>query len=92
MKFGKTYTPSQVCTIPVQSDLAITPSKMAQLVDQGIPVSSSLLSGVFNDGVENPSWDLPIDQKRGVDVAEVWQAQRTARKNITNNVKLKSDS
>lgn len=44
------------------------------------------------DGVNNPSWDLPIDQKRGVDVAEVWQAQRTARKVITSKVVVKNES
>lgn len=96
MSFNRKYlTFGNVCTIPnelpivVQPNLAITPSRMAELVDEGIPVSSSLMSGFFNDGVENPSWDLPIDQRRGVDVAEVWNAQRDARNNITSKVELK---
>lgn len=86
MSFGKICTLSQDLHIPVQDNLAITPSKMAELVDQGIPVSASLLSGVADDGIANPSWDLPIDQRRGVDVAEVWCAQRSARENITSKV------
>lgn len=84
--FGHVYTPKSVCTIEVIPNLAITPSKMAELVDQGIPVSSSMLSGMAYDGVDNPSWDIPIDQKRGVDIAEVWQVQKTSRKNITSKV------
>lgn len=86
LHFGRSYSPSQNSEIVVQPNLAITPAKMAELVDSGIPVSSSLLSGNFNDGVTNPSWDIPIDERRGVDVAQVWNAQRQSRKNITHNV------
>lgn len=68
------------------SDLAITPSIMADMVDKGIPVSSQALSGQYFDGVENPNWDLPIDQKRGVDVAEVWNAQLDSRQNVRSHI------
>lgn len=87
--FGTVCNVSNELPIVVQPNLAITPSRMAELVDEGIPVSSSFMSGFFTDGVENPSWDLPIDQRRGVDVAEVWNAQRDARNNITSKVELK---
>lgn len=83
-KFGRVCSIPERVHIPVQDNLAITPSKMAELVDQGIPVSSSVLSGMADDGIANPSWDLPIDQRRGIDVAEVWCAQREARNNITS--------
>lgn len=76
-------------SVAVQNDLAITPSRMAEMVDSGIPVSTSNLNGTFFDGVNNPSWDMPIDLKRGVDVAAVWNAQKSARKNISNNVQVK---
>lgn len=88
-QFGKSCFISKDTIIPVQDNLAITPSRMAELVDQGIPVSSSILSGNYSDGVQNPTWDLPLDLHRGVDVAEVWCAQRTARNNITSKVVLK---
>lgn len=89
LTFGRTCSISSNVVIPVQPNLAITPSQMAVLVDDGIPVSSSLLSGSFNDGVSNPSWDIPIDLRRGVDVAEVWNAQRSSRNNITSKVTSK---
>lgn len=82
----KIYSPSQKCTIPTQENLAITPARMAEMVDNGIPVSSNVLSGNYDDGVPSPAWDIPIDRKRGVDVAEVWNAQKDARKTITSNV------
>lgn len=88
--FGKSCSISPVLVIPVLDNLAITPSRMAELVDQGIPVSSSVLGGSFNDGVSNPSWDIPIDQQRGVDIASVWQRQMDARSNITNKVSVKN--
>lgn len=90
MKFGNTCHISESCDIVTQPNLAITPSQMAKLVDDGIPVSSSMLSGVFNDGVSNPSWDLPIDQMRGVDVAQVWNYQKDARSLITSKVSVKN--
>lgn len=89
---GKTCKLSDVCAIPTQPNLSITPAKMAELADQGIPVSSALLSVGASDGVSNPDWDMPIDQKRGVDIAQVWEAQRSARKNITSRVTIKSES
>lgn len=89
MTFGKVCRISNECDIITRPNLAITPSQMAKLVDDGIPVSSSMLSGMFNDGVQNPSWDLPIDQKRGVDVAQIWNATKDARNNITSKVSVK---
>lgn len=86
MTFGKVCKISSKVDIPVQSNLAITPAKMAELVDSGIPVSSSILGASHFDGVSNPSWDLPIDQIRGVDIAQVWQTQLDSRKSITKNV------
>lgn len=89
-KFGTVCRISSECDIITRPNLAITPSQMAKLVDDGIPVSSSMLSGAFNDGVQNPSWDLPIDQRRGVDVAQVWNVQRDARRAITSKVVTKN--
>lgn len=89
-KFGKVCSISSEMVIPVIPNLAITPSKMAELVDSGIPVSSSVLGANYFDGESNPSWDLPADLRRGVDIASVWQAQRDARQNVTSRVVTKS--
>lgn len=89
LTFGKSCKVSDEMPLPVHNDLAITPAKMSELVEQGIPVSSAVLSMQGNDGVANPDWDLPIDLRRGVDIASVWDAQKSARNNITNKVVVK---
>ena len=91
MTTGKSVSLPVSQSVPTENNLAITPAVMAEMVDRGVPVSSQSLSGSFFDGVENPSWDIPIDLKRGVDVAEVWCAQKSARKNITSHVELKTE-
>lgn len=59
--------------LETKQGLAITPSTMAKMAAQGIPVSAQNSSLPFTDGEPNPSWDLPFEEQRGIDVAEVWQ-------------------
>lgn len=66
--------------LPVKNGLAITPSEMARLASQGIPISSGNLP--FVDGDKNPSWDILPENVRGVDVAELWTLQQEARMRI----------
>lgn len=75
--FGKTvsYKRSKSDVI-VQSGLAMTPSQMQRLSERGIPVSSQNLEGMFYDGDSRPSWDVPLDQQRGIDVATMWQKRK----------------
>lgn len=91
MKFGNVCSISNDTPIDVLPNLAITPSQMARLVEDGIPVSTNVLGVSAFDGENNPSWDLPVDMRRGVDVADVWSAQRSARDRITNRVEIKSN-
>lgn len=63
-----------------RQNLAYTPSQMMKLTERGIPVSSqNMPEGSFFDGEVNPSWTVPIERDRGVDVADVWQAQQESR-------------
>lgn len=61
-----------------QDNLALTPSDVKRCVENGIPVSVSNAS-MFIDGVENPSTVLPVDELRGVDIVDTWEASRTAK-------------
>lgn len=54
---------------------------MARMVDKGIAVSS-INDSIFYDGEVNPSFDVPIEEQRGVDIVDAWNASRTARKRI----------
>lgn len=63
----------------VQSGLALTPADVLRAAEQGIPVSSSSSSN-FIDGQPNPSWDIPLDEQRGIDIGHLWQEQMNAKK------------
>lgn len=60
----------------VQSGLALTPAQIMQMSERGIPVTTQNLDGMFYDGETRPSWDIPLDQQRGVDVAAMWQRRK----------------
>lgn len=64
----------------VKSGLSISPSDIKRMTDAGIASSSLGLN--FLDGVESPSFDLPADHLRGIDAAEVWEAQQEARRKL----------
>lgn len=66
---------------PVQKDLSYTPSQMLDLTQSGLPVTSSnvSLSSVI-DGVPNPGFDIPLDERRGVDIGTLWEQQQSIKK------------
>lgn len=71
--------------IPVKGDLAVTPAQMERMRESGVGISSQIASK-FSDGVPNPSWDLPLNDLRGVDMADLWQAQMSSRGVIKDNI------
>lgn len=74
----------------VQNDLAYTPTQMAKLVENGIPVTTHNLNpDLFFDGVPKGqgTFDLPLDRLRGVDVADCWQAETNIKKKAKQGLK-----
>lgn len=61
--------------------LSMTPADIQRCVQQGIPVSAANLDS-FIDGVDNPSTSLPVDELRGVDIVDAWNASRDAKKKL----------
>lgn len=72
--------------IPVKGDLAVTPAQMARMAANGVAISSQI-AGSFNDGETNPSFEVPLGQLRGMDIVDFWEAEKIARKNVTNHIK-----
>lgn len=71
-----------------QNGLAYTPHEMLASAERGVPISTLTMSpDLFNDGNVNPSFDVPIDRLRGVDVADCWQASETAKKKARKGLK-----
>lgn len=67
-------------SVPVKQNQALTPAQIAEYTSKGIAVSSSQ-NLVFDDGVPNPG-PLPLEQRRGIDVSEVWNASKTSSKKL----------
>lgn len=67
--------------MPTRPGLAYSPAKMMELAERGIPVSGQSV-GAFFDGVAAPTWEVPLERARGVDIADVWQAQAEARNKL----------
>ena len=75
----KTCAPVPKGTFPkVQPNMAVTPSQMMEMAAHGVPVSLQNAAN-FNDGEVNPSWDVPAERVRGVDMADLWQLQQSSR-------------
>lgn len=67
-------------------NLAVTPSQMMEMASHGIPVSTPNVE-LFYEGTENPSWNIPLEQQRGIDVAQLWQENRNIKRKALNYVK-----
>lgn len=65
------------------NNLAVTPSDMHRMVERGIPVSPTN-DAMFFDGTPNVTFELPLEDARGVDVNDIWNAQQDARRKIKN--------
>lgn len=69
--------------IPVRGDLAYTPSQMYEAAKAGVPISAQNISQLPSDDfIDENSWVVPIEYRRGQDIADVWNAQRDARAKI----------
>lgn len=73
--------------IEVNGTLAITPAKMQKLSEQGIPISSQVINQVYFDGENNPSWDVPMDRKRGIDINDMWQHEQNVKTKLKRATK-----
>lgn len=67
--------------VPVRSGLAVTPAKMLELASKGVPVSLSNASNVV-DGSDKLSFDVPLNELRGIDVAVLWEEQQRVKEKM----------
>lgn len=69
----------------VQSGLAITPPQMMELTKEGAPISPQSLQGTYTDTSGEP----PLMHRRGVDIADLWNAEKDGASTIKTAVKRK---
>lgn len=72
---------------PTQHGLAYTPAKMKELADKGIPVSTMTVDDLYFDGDFNPSFDIGIEDIRGVDISDAWNAEQNAKESFLNGLR-----
>lgn len=65
-----------------KQNLSMSPSQIASMTARGLAVSSSVDESLFFDGTEETFAKVPIERIRGIDAAQVWEAQQTARKKM----------
>lgn len=62
----------------VQNGLAVTPSDVLRMAEKGIPASAQM-NASFIDGTPNPGWDVPLEERRGIDIGQMWQFSKDAK-------------
>lgn len=68
--------------LPRVPALALTPSQMDVMRKQGQSISTQNYDHMYYDGTVNNSFDLPIDQVRGVDISDVWNASKESGRRL----------
>lgn len=63
----------------VQNGLSVTPQRMLELTNKGIPISSQLNALVFDEGVSALDFEPPLECTRGVDLADLWEARENLK-------------
>lgn len=62
----------------VQNGLAVTPSDVLRMAESGIPASAQMNAQMI-DGHTGSDWNIPIEERRGVDIATLWQESHNIR-------------
>lgn len=77
----------QADDVPVINNLALTPAQMYAMSLQGKPISANPLpEEFFVDGYSGEAEDIPViplDERRGIDVNDVWLAQKDFETKLT---------
>lgn len=62
---------------------ALTPAQMDEMRQRGTPISpSNVDESLFYDGDVNPKFEVSLADRRGVDIAEIWQQAKTSQKKM----------
>lgn len=71
----------QIGEIIVQNGLAVTPSQVLEMAEKGIAASAQMNS-MMVDGHTGSDWNVPLEERRGIDIAALWQSSMDARKKM----------
>lgn len=72
----------------VQEGLAYTPSKMMQLAQEGIPISTQAAAGItFDDGYRKLDFEPLLENRRGVEMTDLWEARQDIKSKVKDKIK-----
>ena len=65
----------------VRGGLAITPAQVLKMAEQGLPVTAQMNANMV-DGHVKSDFNIPLEERRGIDMAQIWQEEHTSRKKL----------
>ena len=68
--------------LATQPNLAYTTGEMYNMWKNGVPIDNQNNVSMFDDGTTGKNLSLPLERRRGVDPADLWQAQMASRSKI----------
>ena len=68
--------------IATQPNLAYTTGEMYNMWKNGVPIDNQNNVSMFDDGTTGKNLSLPLERRRGVDPADLWQAQMASRSKV----------
>lgn len=72
----------------VQNGLSLTPEQMGEMASKGVPISTANLGVGYQDGVSKLDFQPPLEYTRGIDMNDLWQANKDVsaklKKNLSN--------
>uniref|UniRef100_A0AAU8B4R9 Uncharacterized protein n=1 Tax=Dulem virus 249 TaxID=3145726 RepID=A0AAU8B4R9_9VIRU len=71
----------------VQSGLAYTPADMQRMAERGVSISSQNMEGSYYYEPASKTFDIGLMDTRGVDPADIWNAQMDARDKLHKSSK-----
>lgn len=71
-----------VSNCSVKDGLAYTPADMSSMQNHGYSISAQTFNSQFFEGFDTPPDEVPIEQRRGIDVVQAWEASKDAVSNV----------
>lgn len=69
--------------VPVSQHAAYDLSTMADMVKNGVAISTSNMDSQYFDGTDTSSFNLPLEFQRGVDINDAWNASKDSKHKLS---------
>lgn len=77
--------------LKTQPNLSYTTGEMFDMWKKGVPINNEHAATKFFDGSKDCTFEIPLTDQRGIDVADVWEAQQAARSKFRSYKPKKDD-